>query len=190
MTKKANNRFSSLTIVVHWLMFLLIVALYASIELRSLFPKGSDPRELMKAVHFMLGLTVFLLLVPRLAARFAGTRPAITPEPPAWQYSATKFTHLALYLFMFAMPLLGWLMLSAAGKPIPFFGLQLPALIDKNKEIAKLFKELHETIGELGYYLIGLHISAALYHHYWQRDNTVIRMFPPIKPIAEASERT
>jgi superoxide oxidase len=176
--KNTNNHYGTTTIALHWLMFALIASAYAFIELRELFPKGSDPRETMKALHFMLGLSVLLLVLPRLILRFLGTTPAINPEPPAWQHSVARIAHLTLYLFMFVMPLLGWLMLSAAGKPIPFFGLQLPALISEDKELAKFIKEIHVTIAEIGYYLIGLHAFAALYHHFFQRDTTLLNMLP------------
>ena len=86
--------------------------------------------------------------------------------------------HLALYAFLVAMPLLGWLTLSAKGKPIPFFGLQLPALVGADKALADSLKEVHETIGTIGYYLVGLHAVAALFHHYGMRDNTLQRMLP------------
>jgi cytochrome b561 len=76
------------------------------------------------------------------------------------------------------MPLAGWLLLSAAGKPIPFFGLHLPALIGQSKDTAEFIKEIHETGGTVGYFLIGLHAVAALYHHYVVRDNTLLRMLP------------
>jgi cytochrome b561 len=76
------------------------------------------------------------------------------------------------------MPLTGWLMLSAAGKPIPFFGLELPALIGENKALAKQIKEVHEFVGTTGYYLIGLHAAVALFHHYLRHDNTLTRMLP------------
>jgi len=183
-----NHRYHAVSIGLHWLVLLLMIAVYAFIELRELFPKGSDPRETMKAIHFMLGMLILLTVLPRVIFRFIGTTPAITPEPPVWQHQAAKLTHLALYLFMIVMPLLGWLVLSAAGKPIPFFGLQLPALIEKNKELAKFIKEIHETVGEIGYYLIGLHALATLYHHYWQHDNTLTRMLPFIKPVSDTTE--
>ena len=89
--------------------------------------------------------------------------------------------HLTLYALMVVMPILGWLMLSAAGKPIPFFGLELPALIGTDKELSKQIKEVHEWIGTAGYYLIGLHVLAALYHHHIQHDNTLTRMLPERK---------
>lgn len=176
--KNTNNRYGSLTIWLHWLMLLLLIAVYACIELRELYPKGSDPREALKTWHFMLGLSVFVLVWVRLAARLSGPTPGIEPQPPVWQTLSAKIMHLALYLLMIGLPLSGWLMLSAAGKPIPFFGLQLPALIGENEQLAKQIEEIHEIVGELGYYLIGLHAAAALFHHYIRRDNTLLRMLP------------
>jgi cytochrome b561 len=76
------------------------------------------------------------------------------------------------------MPVLGWLVLSASGKPIPFFGVELPALLAQNKDLASQLKEVHETMGTIGYFLIGLHAVAALFHHYIVRDNTLVRMLP------------
>lgn len=176
--KNTTNRYGALSIGLHWLMLLLLAAVYASIELREIFPKGSDPREALKALHFMLGLSVFALVWLRLAIRLSGPAPRIEPEPAAWENLLSKFMHVALYALMIGLPLGGWLMLSAAGKPIPFFGLQLPPLIGENKDLAKLLKEMHETIGTVGYYLIGLHAAAALFHHYIKRDNTLVRILP------------
>ena len=174
-----NNavRYGSVSIGLHWLMVLLIAAVYACIELRELFPKGSDPREMLKMWHFMLGLSVFFLVLLRLLVRFAsGPAPCIEPPPVRWQKLLAKVVHCALYGLMLGMPLAGWLILSSAGKPIPFFGLELPALVAENKDLAKQIKEIHETVGLLGYFLIGLHALAALFHHYILRDNTLYRM--------------
>lgn len=179
--KNTTTRYGSLTIGLHWLMLLLFVAVYGTIELRELFEKGSDPREALKTWHFMLGMLVFVLVWLRLAARLSGPTPAIQPEPPNLQQLSAKLLHLALYVLMIGMPLTGWLLLSAAGNPIPFFGLELPALIGENKDLGKQIKELHEFFGTVGYYLIGLHAVAALYHRYIVRDNTLTRMLPEQK---------
>jgi len=159
-------------------MLLLIVAVYASIELRELYPRGSGIREGLKTWHFMLGLGVFALVWLRLLARFLGPVPRIEPPPPRWQLSLAHLTELAIYVFMIAMPLLGWAVLSGEGRPVPFFGLQLPALIGENKGLAKQLEEIHETLGNVGYFLIGIHAAAALVHHYIQRDNALVRMLP------------
>ena len=179
--KNAASRYGSLSIGIHWLMVLLFVAVYGTMELHDLFEKGSDTREAMKTWHFMLGMLVFVLVWLRLAARLSGPTPAIQPELPSLQQLSSKLLHLALYALMIGMPLIGWLILSAAGKPIPFFGLELPALIGENKDLAEQFEELHEVIGTTGYFLIGLHTVAALYHHYIVRDNTMTRMLPERK---------
>lgn len=171
-------RYGSWSIGLHWLMLLLLAAVYASIELREIFPRGSDAREMMKTWHFMLGLSVFALALLRLAINVARSAPEIKPDPPAWQKLSAKAMHLALYALMLAMPLAGWLILSASGKPIPFFGLHLPALIAESKSTAEFIKEIHEAVGTAGYFLIGLHAAAALYHHYLVRDNTLRRMLP------------
>ncbi len=178
---EASNRYRPISIAMHWVMFLLMVAVYACIELREIYPKGSDPREALKMWHFMLGLCVGILVWVRIFFMVTGTKPPIIPTPPRWQHLLSKAVHGALYLLMIGLPILGWSMLSAAGKPIPFFGLELPALINENKELSKSMKEIHATAGTVGYYLIGLHAVAGLFHHYVMRDNTLVRMLPNCK---------
>ncbi len=176
--KNTIDRYGSLSIAMHWLMLLVLVAVYATIELREFYPRGGDLREGLKQWHFMLGLSVFALLWLRLALRFWGPTPRIQPAPGVWQHRGAAMMHLALYLFLLVMPLLGWLVLSAKGSAIPFFGLQLPALVGPDQGLAEQFEELHETIGTIGYYLVGLHAAAALLHHYVLHDNTMLRMLP------------
>jgi len=173
-----RDRYGALSITMHWLMFLLLVAVFACMELRELYPKGSEPREALKSWHFTLGLTVFALVWLRLALRLSQAVPAITPQPARWQDILGKLVHLALYAFMLGMPVLGWLILSGEGKPVPFYGLELPGLIAENEALAENIEEIHTTIGELGYFLIGLHTLAALFHHYFLKDNTLRRMLP------------
>ena len=176
--QNSANRYGTISIALHWLMFLLIAAVYACIELRELYPKGSDPRDALKTWHFMLGLSVFVLVWVRLAMRLLQTKPAISPPPIVWQQRAATLMHWLLYALMIAMPIAGWMILSAEGKPVPFYGLELPALIAENKDTAHFIEEIHETAGTVGYFLIGLHACAALVHHYLLRDNTLTRMLP------------
>jgi len=178
MNANSDARYGSLQISLHWLMLLLIVAVYACIELRELYPRGSDIRGALKTWHFMLGLAIFALVWLRLVARYLGGVPPISPRPPQWQLRVAHGAEFAIYAFMIAMPLLGWLILSADGEPVPFFGMRLPALIAANKELAKQLEEIHETVGNIGYFLIGLHAAAALAHHYISRDDTLLRMLP------------
>ena len=178
-TPPGGFRYGTALVAVHWFMALLIVAVFASIELRVLYAKGTEMRDFMKALHFMLGLSVLLMVVLRLAARWASPKPVEAAPANAlqtWSQRLAAVGHLALYGFMLLMPLAGWLALSAAGKPIPFFGLELPALMGPNKTFAHDIKELHEAVGEAGYWLIGIHVAAALGHHYVLKDGLMSRM--------------
>ncbi len=184
MRRKSDPaRYGPLMIQLHWIMLLLIVAVYACIELRVLYPRGSGIREALKTWHFMLGLVIFALVWLRLIVRLFVTAPPIEPPPPRWQMAIAHVSELTIYAFMVAMPLLGWLTLSGENEPIPFFGIQLPALIGEDRALAKQFESAHELIGTVGYFLIGIHALAALGHHYIQRDNTLTRMLPSRRRI-------
>jgi superoxide oxidase len=174
--KNTTERFGLISIGFHWLMFLLLVAVYACIELRELYPKGSDPREALKSWHFMLGLTVFILVWLRLLSRLLQTNPRDLSPPITWQAFAANMTHFTLYLLMISMPLMGWLILSAEGKPIPFYGMTVPSLVAENHDLAEFVEEIHETVGTFGYILIAFHTLAALFHHYLLKDGTLMRI--------------
>lgn len=145
-----NDRYGRISIALHWLMFLLIVAVYACIELREFYPKGSELRDGLKHWHFMLGLSVFFLVWLRIIAKLWQVSPVIKPDISKWQKLAAKVAHLALYLFMIGMPIGGWLILSGEGKNIPFFGLSMPPLISENKELAETVEDIHELVGSIG----------------------------------------
>lgn len=170
------HRYHALSISLHWLTVLLLIAVYALIELREFYPRGSDIRNLMKTWHFMLGLSVLAMTLIRLPLRLILRAPPITPKPPLWLNLLAAAGHVALYGLLLAMPILGWLTLSAEGTTIPFFGLELPALIASDKVAAARLEDLHKTLGTIGYFLIGLHALAALFHHHVMRDDTLRRM--------------
>jgi cytochrome b561 len=92
--------------------------------------------------------------------------------------AARQLGPLCALCFHGGEPIAGWVILSASGKTIPFYGLELPALVGPSKALSEQVKELHETVATIGYFLIGLHALAALYHHYVRKDDTLRRMLP------------
>jgi len=174
----SESRYSTVSITLHWLMLVLLALVYACIEFRGIFPKGSGGRTLITESHFMLGLTVFVLVWLRLFARSLGPAPKIFPASPQWQTVLAKLMHWALYIFMIAMPILGWLITSAKGHQVMFYGFDLPMLVSEDKTLAKQIEGWHVLGGTIGYWLIGLHALAGIYHHYVVRDNTLLRMMP------------
>ena len=162
----------------HWLMALLILAVYLAIEQRGLFARGTPERAAMMQTHFWLGLSVLVLVVWRIALRVRRGVPPIHPPLPAWQALPSGLLHLLLYAFLVVMPVLGLLTAWTDGKTlyVPFSQIALPTPVAANPALAKSLEDLHGTIGEIFYWVIGLHALAALYHHFVRRDDTLRRM--------------
>ena len=96
---------------------------------------------------------------------------------PAWQTFLAKLTHGLLYALMAAVPLLGWLFSSASGYRVVWLGLlPLPNLVAKNKLLADMLGDIHATLAWLLFYVVLLHLAAALKHHFYDRDDTLRRM--------------
>lgn len=172
------HRYARLSMSLHWLMLALFVGVYACIELKGLAPRGSTLRSLLSGLHGMFGLSIFALVWLRLLGRLMYQAPPITPAPRTWQLGMAHLVHGLLYALMIATPVLAWLMLAAGGKPVPYFGFFLPAPVSVDPDLARQTKGWHEWAGNLGYWLIGVHAAAGLFHHYLVRDNTLRRMLP------------
>src|SRR5690606_18992573 len=176
MTFQQQPRYRPSIIVLHWLTLVLLVAVYATMELRGLFPRGSATRELMKETHFLLGLAVFVLAWLRLALRATGATPPITPPLPLWQTVLSRVVALAMYGLMLAMPVIGYLMLNASGTAPSLGGCRLPLLVGADPALGERLAAWHGAIAMAGYGLVGLHTVAALYHHHVRQDDTLVRM--------------
>lgn len=172
------KRYGAVSIALHWIMVILIVLTYAFMEFKGIFPKNSAGRDFMKQAHFVVGLTILVLVGFRIVVNAIFRAPPVEPPPPAWQLQLAKAMHVALYVLMVGLPVLGWLTLSAKGEAIPFWGMDLAPLVGPSESLGKLFKKIHEAGATIGYVLIGTHAAAALFHHYVMRDSTLLRMLP------------
>ena len=178
MSAQTRSRYSPALRRLHWLMAVLVLAAYLLIEQRGIFPRGTAQRAAMVQGHFWAGIAVFLLAWWRLLARRRDGAPAIVPALDRWSALAAKALHLALYAFFIAMPLLGLATAWTDDKAVllPFTGIALPALLPVDKDLAHQLEDLHGSIGEAFYWVIGAHVLAALYHHLLRRDDTLRRM--------------
>lgn len=174
----ASPRYTGTAIVLHWLLALLILAALAwglyMVDLRL------SPWKLKAyAWHKWLGVTIFLLVLARLAWRLTHQPPPLPATLPAWQRLLAGISHALLYLLMLAMPLTGWLMSSAKGFQTVYFGvLPIPDLLDKNKILGDALASAHATLAWLLIALLALHVAAALKHHFIDRDDVLRRMLP------------
>jgi len=178
-TPSSVQRYSQASIAMHWLMVLAFIGIYAAINLTEIFPEGdagNAGRQWAMDTHFFLGLLVFAMVWLRLLFRFLGGTPLIVPAPPAWQERLAKLMHLALYAMMVLMPLAGLAVVNTHGHADSLFGVTLPALLVNNEKWNHTIMRIHELGGNVGYFLIGAHAVAGLFHHYVVKDNTLRRM--------------
>ncbi len=179
MTSTATpTRYAASLRWLHWTIFVLVLLAYVFINTFELFPRGSAPRGNVLAAHFLAGIAVLLLVLPRLAVRLTHVDPPVLPPLDRWMAWLGRLTHVALYLFLIVQPILGIITLQLGGKPITLFGVTLlPALFGPgDRALSHQWEDIHGTIGTVFYYVIGLHIVAALWHHFGRRDNTLRRM--------------
>ena len=165
----------------HWLTAGLILSAFPL----GLYMSGLSltPTKLqLYSYHKWIGITALLIAVARVVWRLVKGAPAPLPAP-AWQQKAAAVTHGLLYVLMFAVPLSGWLMTSAKGFPVVYFGvLPLPDMVDKNEELGELLKQVHAVLNYSLITLVGMHLAAALKHHFIDRDETLVRMSPLPSP--------
>lgn len=172
------DRYSTLSITLHWLTLVLMVAIYISIELHESLPRGHALRRPMEDWHIYLGLCLLPIVVFRAVTILRAKIPAILPSPPMWQMRVTKLMKVYLYVLMIGAPLVGWIMVNAEGNIVSLWGFVLPSLVSESESLAGLASEVHEILGVSGYFFIAIHVLAALYHHYLLKDNTLKRMLP------------
>lgn len=175
--KSSDRQWGSVARTFHWLVALLIV-INGALGLYMTDMKPSMDKISIYAIHKSVGLTVLALFVLRLSWRWFDPRPRDLPMP-RWQKFAAHAAHGALYVLMLAMPLSGWLFNSAHGNPLQWFKLfNLPALVEKNKALAEVFGDAHETLFWILVAVVIAHVGGALMHHFVERDKTLRRMLP------------
>ena len=171
------HRWGAVSQALHWVVVLLIATMAAIGLTMTDLPNNPDKVRLY-ALHKSIGLTILALVTLRLLWRAYAGRPAPLPMP-RWQHAMATFSHVGLYVLLFAIPLSGWAMNSAAGFPLSWFGLvKIPALVSRDHDLHELLEDTHELLFWALVVLALVHAFAALYHHVFQRDATLARMLP------------
>lgn len=168
------TRYTTTAIALHWLMALLIFAVWPlGLYMHQL--KLSPAKLQLYSYHKWAGVTLLLLAVLRIVWRLAHKPPALPMRHG--QRLASHTVHALLYVLLLAIPVSGWLMSSAKGVQTVWFGIwPLPDLLSKNKELGHLLGSVHESLNYLLLLLVALHIAAALKHQFIDRDEVLKRM--------------
>jgi len=175
------QRFSRLQITTHWMSALAMSILFGCMWAREYIEEYAQRVSLFE-MHRQMGLVIFVLFFVRIAARFlcAKKKPS-GPQMGRLEHLAATCSHIALYIVLFAMPLIGWLITNAQGHTVHFMGsFSLPSLVGKDEDIEDVLLTLHEYGANLLTLMIGLHFAAALFHHFVKKDHVLASMVPLI----------
>ena len=170
--------YTKTAIALHWLVVFLIIGAFPLGMVMSDLPLSPLKLKLI-SYHKWLGVTVFILVVARLAWRATHTPPLLPASMPRWEQRAANGLHHMLYLLLFVIPLSGWLMSSAKGMQTVYLGvLPLPDMVSKDKALGHLLGTVHAVLNYSMLALVVAHIAAALKHQFIDRDGVLARMLP------------
>jgi cytochrome b561 len=188
--------FDQTTRLMHWLtagLMLSVFVLAFSIDLAT--SRASHTAFLQ--LHRSVGLTIWVVTLFRLAWRQFAKYPDWPSDMSQTMRVTAMASEYALYALLLAQPILGILQTNAHGDQVNFFFIgQLPALIEKNRPLAHELLSVHKVLGFSLLGLVALHLSAALFHHFWRRDDTLTAMLPAaaawrtLKPQADQTRQT
>lgn len=167
--------------MLHWLIVaLLIVQFIIAWTMPDI--RRDTPLTTIIDLHFSFGMLILFVVVIRLGWRATHTQPEPEDGLPPLQVASAQAVHWLLYLLLFVVPILGWINASWRGYPVTLFGLfEMPQLVAKHAPGWGVTGDIHGFLAEYVLLaLVGLHVAAALYHHFIRRDGVLRRMLPGV----------
>ena len=162
----------------HWIVAVLVLGMLGFGFLLGYLP------DTIKSISYMLhkstGLTIFALMVLRVAWIMCITKPALPPAMARWENILVTSVQHSMYVFLFAMPLSGWIMATASNKIPVYFGwfrVPFPGILP-DEALAHWMREAHYFIAYILLGLIALHIAGALQHRFVDKDDVLNSMMP------------
>lgn len=173
-----EHRYTRTAILLHWLVGLGLVGTFALGFYMEGLPFSPDKLKLY-SWHKWAGMTLLVLVGVRLVWRATHRPPALPPTMGPLARLAANAGHGLLYFLMVAIPVSGWLMSSAKGVPVVWFGvLPLPDLVAKDKELGEMLQDMHVILNYTMVVAVAGHAAAALQHHFIKKDEVLTRMLP------------
>lgn len=175
----SHARYNATAISLHWLIALGVTAA-AGLGLYMHELPLSPHKLRLYSYHKWIGISILALMGLRLVWRMRHAPPPPAPMPP-WQQAMAQAVHKLLYLLLLLVPLSGWLMSSALGFQVVWFGvLPLPDLVGKDRLLGEMLVELHRNFNWMLLTLVTLHVVAALKHQFVDHDGLLQRMLPAL----------
>ena len=173
----AGQHYNNVSIFLHWLIAGLIFVMYPLGWYMSDLPEG-HLKHILYSTHKSIGMTIFLVLLVRIAWRLTHPKPRLPETMPLWQRQLANYVQAMLYVLLVIQPLTGYLSTSFSGYKTNFWGLPLPYWGWKVPALNQFFTDLHTANSVALFALIILHICGAFAHLVSKHENVLPRMLP------------
>ncbi|MET4692233.1 cytochrome b [Endozoicomonas lisbonensis] len=178
--KNTTTSYGLVSILIHWISALTVFGLFG-VGLYMMSLSYYDPLyQSLPWWHKSIGLTLFAATLFRLLWKAINIRPAHLPEHSKTIIRLAVSAHHLIYILLFAIMLSGYLISTADGRPVSFFGwFEVPALISGISGQEDIAGDVHFYLAWSLVILASLHGLAAIKHQLIDRDRTLTRMIKP-----------
>jgi cytochrome b561 len=184
----STARYGAVAIALHWILAGAIVFMLGLGLLMTRLEETHPYAFPLFQLHKSIGLTILVLTIARLLWRALNPVPELPDRMRPWERASARTVHAGLYALMIGVPLLGWATVSASVLAVPtiWFGLfewpHFGFLADLPRAERRPFEEalavMHSVFAFLMVALAAVHASAALKHHFKDKDDVLKRMLP------------
>ncbi len=176
MLKNSIKTYGWISIFFHWISVVLVVVLFSL----GLWGEGLDYYDANYKVvplwHKSLGFVFFVLVIMRTTWRLLNPVPMWDESVLEWEKKLAAVIQYTFYLLMFVIPLSGYAIATSEGDALVVFDwFSIPSFIQFDNS-SDIVSEIHGTLAWLFIVLAMVHASAALKHHFIDKDNTLLKM--------------
>lgn len=169
-------RYGRVSRLYHWTIAILILLLVPMGIFTTMIPYKVEYRQIFYVVHKSLGLTVLLLAFGRIIWLMLSPAPKLSPSLKVWEKFAAHSAHYALYFFLFAFPITGYVLGTSLGKLSHFYVWDLPLLWGPDEGSLAFARLAHKIVLPFAFYLVFIgHVLGALKHQYVDKEEGSFR---------------
>jgi cytochrome b561 len=179
-------RYGGVAIFFHWMVAVLIVITGTLGLLHDSWPRATQAEWIN--IHALVGLLVWLMVMLRLGWRLSHRPPDLPPDIGEFSRRTSYPVHLLMYLLLLVIPVFGIITFIWHGRVFDFWLFRIDPHVQKDRAIFHPTEDIHGYLAYVLFGLIGLHLLAALWHHFVRHDRVLLRMLPGHRIPREQSE--
>lgn len=162
--------------VLHWAAFAAFAFLFVTGPIMVDLDKADPLRRDLFNLHKSVGVIAILLLAARLTVRLRSALPELPASLKKWETHLARWSHRGLYALMIATPVVGYADSNLHGRPVKFFGLDLPKLFPTAEDIGTTPGYIHTVLAYTLLGLVAVHVAAVIKHRYFDRADMLSRI--------------